>query len=141
MERNPNRTQSQFHYGSIQIWIPEHQIARVYFVSIPLWFDSNQSKTIQHQRRNGSQFHYGSIQIRSKGFLKASPRKSLNSTMVRFKLPEPSESHRTSNQSQFHYGSIQINNTIRYSNGMPMVSIPLWFDSNNWNDITLHIIK
>ena len=77
--------ESQFHYGSIQIWYTQWDILYCERVSIPLWFDSNSLKETSPGLFTGSQFHYGSIQIHQSYYEHQSNMGSLNSTMVRFK--------------------------------------------------------
>ena len=56
-----------------------------FWVSIPLWFDSNTPPELYVIDANKSQFHYGSIQIISKAIDRLINSDGLNSTMVRFK--------------------------------------------------------
>jgi len=79
-----------------------------------------------------SQFHFGSIQTGKVVEVIVLGSKSLNSTLVQFKLPVYQDGETlTTYASQFHFGSIQT----KFKGGKVQliglfVSIPLWFNSN-----------
>ena len=125
------------HLVSIPLWFDSDPDVRSVtklssMVSIPLWFDSDsESKRLGKLSDIQSQFHYGSIQMLTASFIRRRSRKSLNSTMVRFRsyifrllsrplrvvsiplwfdsdLGDFKSPHTCLAWSQFHYGSIQI---------------------------------
>ena len=82
------------------------------FVSIPLWYDSNGKKKFT---------------INPNIFC-------LNSTMVWFKLSNQVAFSTSPYKSQFHYGMIQMLRFFNMVGKTSLVSIPLWYDSNNYID-------
>ena len=65
-------------------------------------------------------------------------RVGLNSTMVRFRWGEVQIIDLSEIESQFHYGSIQIRSQFTLSPYSSIVSIPLWFDSDD-NIMSIHL--
>ena len=129
---NTAKRQSQFHYGSIQIGVFKYLDTFRTYVSIPLWFDSDEVRFAELRGFvKSSQFHYGSIQMVWVSKHHIDDQVGLNSTMVRFRFrtysdveiqavvsiplwfdsdrETPSKRSLRTPSSQFHYGSIQIN--------------------------------
>ena len=102
---------SQFHYGSIQIFSSCSHIHSDPGVSIPLWFDSNQS-----------------IKDGEAGTKKVSIPLWFDSNVIQFSLI--SQILKVSIPLWFDSNSFELFGSDVGFN----VSIPLWFDSNNYNE-------
>jgi len=130
---------SQFHFGSIQTLLISFFEYSKYFVSIPLWFNSN--CRYLHQSR----FYTWCVSIPLWFNSNTSwepgdpvPSEGLNSTLVQFKRLIPlAEDSSFSRRSQFHFGSIQTPLLMGgVSSSRAQVSIPLWFNSN-WGSLSI----